>query len=106
MIIALFIIQSLAVWWISRILTHEVGPYNIVEKFRNAIINEPWSPIYCLRCTAVWVSFFISVFLDLPFLFFLLVWFGTAGAAVIIDAVYETLLPVVTYQEEKKDDGL
>jgi len=103
MTLTTFIILSVAVWWISRILTHEVGPYHIVEKFRNNIINEPWSPIYCLRCTSVWVSFFISLFLGLDFLHFILVWFGAAGAAIVLDAIYETFLPVVINQEEKKD---
>jgi hypothetical protein len=96
-----FTIASLATWRLSRILTKEVGPYHVIENFRNLIINEKWSPIHCLKCTTVWVGFVFATFIpqyNIPFLFY---WLGLSGSAVFIDTIYEFFEPVVTYKNNK-----
>lgn len=83
--ILLFIILSLAVWRITKILVNEVGPYHWIEKFRNSIINEPWSPIHCFKCMSMWVSFFLTLFFDLPLWLFILTWFAASAVAILLE---------------------
>lgn len=75
-------ILCLAVWRLSKILVDEKGPYSIVERFRNRIINYPWSPIWCFKCTSVWVSFFFTMLLHLPLDRFILYWLAASAVAI------------------------
>lgn len=87
--ILLFIILSLAVWRISRMLTDETGPYRLIEKFRNRFINYSWSPLYCFKCTSVWIGFFLTFFFNLTLPIFVLTWFASSAAAIFLDLWFE-----------------
>lgn len=84
-----FILLVLATWWTTKMFVDELGPYNLIEKLRNAIINEPWSPIYCFRCTSVWVSFGLTFLLHLPANLFVLHWLAASASAILIRKLIE-----------------
>lgn len=79
-----FIILSLAVWRITKMLVDEEGPYSLIERFRNRIINYKWSPIHCFRCTSVWVAFPLTLMFKLPFELFFIFWFASSAVAIFI----------------------
>lgn len=102
--LVIFIILSLAVWRVTKALTNEAGPYKVLERFRNSIINEPWSPIFCFKCTSVWIAFLFTLFLQLDFVTFLLVWFGSSALAIFFETWNEANQEVII--QERKEDAM
>lgn len=87
----IFIVLSFATWRISHLLVSEVGPYNLVEKFRNKVINYGWSPISCFKCTSVWIGGMFSAATTQSPLHFISVWFALSGVAILLDLIREKL---------------
>lgn len=89
--IFIVILMALAAWRLTHMLVREKGPYNLIERFRNAIINYPWSPIHCFKCTSIWVGavFAIPVSGDIGTYFINLLALSTV--AIFIEAIYDRL---------------
>lgn len=45
------LVLSIAVWFTSHLLTHELGPFSILARIRVSI-----SVLQCIYCTAFWVA--------------------------------------------------
>lgn len=98
-----FIILSLAVWRLSKILTVEVGPYQIFERFRNEVMQYRWSPLHCFKCTSVWVGFIFSLFVWYGLASFVFIWLGSSALAILIESELEKEEITVV---EKKHNGM
>jgi hypothetical protein len=79
-----FIILSLAVWRLTKMFVDEAGPYKLIERLRNKIINEPWSPLHCFKCTSIWSAFFLTLLLHPSIEIFILYWLGASTVAIYI----------------------
>lgn len=83
-------------------LTRLPGPYKIFDDLRNWAVNKPWSPLYCFFCTSVWVSFITAFWYTTDPGHLLMYMFGCAGAAVIIERLFDYFEIVTVMQEAPK----
>ena len=83
------LILSLAVWRLTKMFVNEVGPYKLFERLRNKIINYPWSPVHCFKCTSIWTSFFLTFLLHPSIETFFLYWLGASTLAIFMEKFYE-----------------
>jgi len=90
-----YLILMLATWRLSSLITHELGPFDIFERFRVVIgvregeygkygTNQLSKGIACLWCVSVWVGLFwvvsymlFDIWLALPF--------ALSGGAILAD---------------------
>lgn len=84
-----FLMFSFAIWRVTYMFVFEEGPYKAVERFRNAIINYPWSPIHCFKCTSIWIGFLFSFLMTHDWQFFLIVWFSGSAVSIFIQLIWD-----------------
>lgn len=82
-----FLISTLAVFYLTFVLTTLDGPFDILENLRKLTDEYRGVNLDCFYCTVAWVA--------LPFAFYLtsginvvVYWFALAGGAVVINEVF------------------
>lgn len=83
-----YFLITCAVWRVTYMLTSETGPYSIIEKFRNRIINYKWSPIHCFKCTSIWVCAFVCLFISHDAVAYAINVLAISAMAIFIHRVY------------------
>lgn len=84
-----FIILSFSTWGLTFGLVHRNGAFGLMKKIRESVIDTPWSPLYCLYCTSVWVALVFALLLtDHPFMY----WWAATGGAWFIDSIAESFI--------------
>ncbi len=80
-----FILASLAVYRLSRMLTDEEGPFMVFTKLRGLAPTENWigRGLECILCMSVWVAFIAALYIDLTWTL-PLTWLALSGVTVIL----------------------
>ena len=86
-----FIILCFATWRLTKMLVDEKGPYDILVKLREAVVNKPWSPLFCFSCTSIWVSFGLALLMHLPLETFLLYWLAASGVSIFMRKIFDKM---------------
>lgn len=83
----LILLSTLAVFYLTFVLTTLDGPFDILENLRKLTDEYRGINLDCFYCTVAWVA--------LPFAFYLtsginvvVYWFALAGGAVVINEVF------------------
>jgi len=88
MILFWALLGSLGAYRLGHMLTQERGPFDVFLRFRNIFTQEDWlgHGVRCLHCVSFWIAAGMAALLPVASLkeFFLL-WFGMAGAVIILD---------------------
>jgi hypothetical protein len=89
-----FIIIALATWRVSNLITYEMGPYDVFDKFRAKIgivydeygnpygQNELANLVKCLWCLSIWIGVILTIVYVL-FDIWILIPFAASAVAVI-----------------------
>jgi len=80
-----FVLASLAVYRLSRMLSDEEGPFSVFTKLRGIPKPETWigRGLACIMCLSVWIALPIALWID-PTLNWWLTWLALSGVTVII----------------------
>lgn len=81
-----FILASLAVYRLSRMITDEEGPFSIFTKLRALFLPTDWfgRGLECIMCLSVWVALPIALWIDWSSDFWPLTWLALSGVTVIL----------------------
>jgi Protein of unknown function (DUF1360) len=78
----LFLINSLAVWRLSHLLSEENGPFDLSFKLRKAVgVGFFGSLLNCFYCCSIWVAFPFALFLGNSWVEKFVLWLAISGAA-------------------------
>jgi hypothetical protein len=80
-----FVLASLAVYRLSRMLSDEEGPFSVFTKLRGIPKPETWigRGLACIMCLSVWVALPVALWIDWT-LNWWLTWLALSGVTVII----------------------
>lgn len=61
-----FVLSSLAVYRLSRMITDEEGPFTVFTKLRGLAKPDSWigRGLECIMCVSVWVALPIALWID------------------------------------------
>ena len=80
-----FILASLAVYRVSRMITDEEGPFMVFSKVRGWFPPTTWlgRGLECIMCVSVWIALPVAAYLD-PGRDWWLTWLALSAVTVII----------------------
>jgi len=84
------ILCILVVYRISRMIVGEMGPFNLFDKLRSAIMKryDPnhwlYNGIGCPLCVSFWISAPVAIYAATDLLSWFMYWLAIAGAVTII----------------------
>jgi hypothetical protein len=80
-----FVLASLAVYRLSRMLSDEEGPFSVFTKLRGIPKPETWigRGLACILCLSVWIALPIALWIDWSG-DWALTWLALSGVTVII----------------------
>jgi hypothetical protein len=80
-----FVLASLAVYRLSRMLSDEEGPFSVFTKLRGLPKPETWigRGLACIMCLSVWIALPIALWIDYQG-DWALTWLALSGVTVII----------------------
>jgi hypothetical protein len=80
-----FILASLAVYRLSRMLTDEEGPFSVFTKLRGLAKPETWigRGLACIICMSVWIALPFALWIDWTGDWWI-TWLALSGVTVVI----------------------
>lgn len=81
----IFIIASLAVYRLSRMISDEEGPWSVFTWLRGLAPATHWigRGLECILCLSVWIALPVALWID-PSLNWWLTWLALSGVTVVI----------------------
>lgn len=98
-----FIVGALAAWRVSFLLVREQGPWGTVAAMRAALQRSRANVLSCVKCTGMWISLPIALFVTEGHVERLVTWLGLAGVVALID---EWTRPAFEWQEASDEKQL
>lgn len=91
MIVFWFGVVALGAYRLGYIITQEEGPFGLTERFRNLFVADNWlgRGVRCFLCVSFWMALLLSLLIPASLTEHVLLWFGSAGLAVILDKYWK-----------------
>ena len=93
--VLLLLLQILATYRLGLLIATEEGPFELAARFRNLFLSDNWLArgIRCFHCVSFWVALFVTALTyfgtSQPIAVRLLMWWGVAGGAIIVDRYWK-----------------
>lgn len=93
--VLLLLLQILATYRLALLITTEEGPFELAARFRNLFLSDNWlgRGVRCFYCVSFWVALFVTGLayfgVSQPITLRLLMWWGVAGGAIIVDRYWK-----------------
>jgi hypothetical protein len=84
------LLAMLAVWRLARLLAHERGPADLVSRLHARLAGSAAGELLaCPYCVGLWLALLPAVWLAPGWAMGLLLWWGIAGGAALIERICE-----------------
>lgn len=80
-------VAALGAYRLAHLVTQERGPFDVFDRWRNLFLKDDWlgHGVRCLYCVSFWFAGVLAGLLAGTLKEFFLLWFGIAGAVLILD---------------------
>ena len=91
-----FLVASLAVWRLSKVITEEEGPFRLFTRLRASFPvdgKHGWigRGLYCFWCVSFWIGLLVGLALTTPVIYGLVYGLACSSVAIVFDCCVEYL---------------